>query len=75
MNIIRFFTDRPIAGTIHYVVAADRTRTTTNHSDTRSFDVDAQITFAADGPSELELDGKRRYDLDVTSGAVVRRSR
>lgn len=63
-----------IAGTTRDTVVAERTRTTGNRTDTRSFELGAVITFAANGHAVIDLDGTRRYDLDVTSGAVVRLS-
>ncbi len=68
------YAEGPLAGTAHYTVIADRTRDTEHRTDTRSFELDAVITFGSRGHARIELDGVRRYDLDITSGAVVRHS-
>jgi hypothetical protein len=64
---------RPVGGSIHYAVAGEHTVTGTRGSAGGSFDVDAVVTFAADGTASLTLDGSRHYQVNLATGAVTRK--
>jgi hypothetical protein len=62
----------PIAGTIHYAIAAAHTETAEGTTTTSSFDVDAEVTFTGDGKASLVIDGSERYTIDLATGLVIR---
>jgi hypothetical protein len=61
----------PTSGTIRYSLDVERTRTGNGLDEERHLEIDAVLTFAADGHATLVLDGRRRYDLDLATGVVV----
>lgn len=58
----------PTAGEVQYEIAATRTVDT----DTRTFDVSADIHFNGNGTATIELDGIHHYTLNLTTGIVVK---
>lgn len=67
---------RLVGGTIRYAISADRRETGTAADGgvvTSSFDIDAVLTFDAEGNATLVLDGQRTYDMNVATGSVTLR--
>lgn len=62
----------PTTGNVHYTLSVDLSRETANRTHERSFEVDARVTFRTDGHAVIDLDGVRRYDLDLATGVVIR---
>lgn len=63
-------TRRPVGGTATFGVHVERTRSRGARDVEAEFDIDAVLTFAADGTAHLELDGERSYVVDVEDGSV-----
>jgi hypothetical protein len=64
-------TRRPVGGAIHYVVHAERTRDTQQRAVDVEIEVDARVTFSADGTATLVLDGSRTYTVQPATGEVT----
>jgi hypothetical protein len=62
---------RPIGGSIRYLIAAERARDGAFTTVDASFDVEAVVTFAADGTATLVLDGQRTYSVQRANGTVA----
>ncbi len=63
---------RPVSGSIHYSIAAEHMVTNGGSTSTGTFDIDAVVTFHADGTASIVLDGSRTYQLNLSTGAVSR---
>jgi hypothetical protein len=60
----------PISGDIHYAITGERTHTTPGLDTSRTFSVDALLTFHPDHTATLVLDGDVRYELDLEAGTA-----
>ncbi|HEY0253642.1 MAG TPA: hypothetical protein VGC41_19055, partial [Kofleriaceae bacterium] len=57
------------SGEIDYAIAANKT---VDGTQTRSFSVDADVTFDGDGTATLVLDGMHHYKIDLSTHVVVK---
>jgi hypothetical protein len=62
---------RAIGGSATFQVHGERTRDGARRDVEAEFDVEAVVTFQADGSAQLELDGSRTYRIDVATGEVT----
>src|SRR5262249_50385825 len=63
---------RPVSGSIHYSIAAEHMVTNGGSSSSGSFDLDAVVTFHANGTATVVLDGTHTYQLNLETGVVSR---
>jgi hypothetical protein len=63
---------QPVSGTITYSIAAEHMVTSGGSTSTRTFDLDAVVTFHSNGTATIVLDATHSYNLNVSTGAVVR---
>lgn len=60
-----------VGGTIRYSVQGQRIVQRADRNREVNLDVQAQVTFQADGTAALVLDGARSYTIDLDSGEVI----
>lgn len=65
-------TRRPVGGSIHYQISAQHDASGPNGSASGNFDIDAVVTFAADGTATLTLDGSHHYTINLANGIVTK---
>jgi hypothetical protein len=63
---------QPVSGTITYAIAAEHSVTSGGSTTTRSFDIDAVVTFHGNGTATIVLDATHSYTMTLATGAVVR---
>jgi hypothetical protein len=61
-----------VGGTIHYAVDAERIASSNAGDSSAKFSMDADVVFGADGGATLTLDATHRYNVNATTGVVVR---
>jgi hypothetical protein len=61
-------TQKTVGGSMHYAIDASATR----NGEDASFHVDATIVFLSNGAAQLSLDDTHKYQLDLSTGAVLR---
>lgn len=61
---------RPVGGTATFQVHVQRTSSRGARDAEAEFDIEAVLTFAADGTAHLELDGDRSYVVSIDDGTV-----
>lgn len=71
---IRIEADEPhiVGGSIRYAIRASHEHSHVDAgTESRTFEIDAVLTFDAEGRATFVLDGERTYDLDLATGRVT----
>jgi len=70
--LINVATRKPIGGSIHYQISAEHDASGPHGSASGNFDIDAVVTFSANGTATLTLDGSHHYTINLSNGIVTK---